>query len=192
MIGRADWKKKLQNFGTPAFLKPVADGSSVGVFPVHDLAKSVKKIRRELAHFGRLLAERKIEGREFTVGILGRKALPVIELISSREFFDFKAKYTPGITRHEVPARIPAALARKLRRIALKAHRSLGLRDFSRVDLMVDRQGRPFVLEANSIPGMTSLSLLPEAARAAGISFENLCMRLVRRAAGRSKRSRRK
>ncbi len=185
LIDRKNWRRVLPQFGTPAFAKPVADGSSVGVFPIHDLARSAKKIRSKLSIFGRLLVEKKINGREFTVGILGRKALPVIELISSREFFDFKAKYTPGVTRHEVPAKISSVLAKKLQRMALRAHQSLGLRDFSRVDIMVDREGSIFVLEANSIPGLTSMSLLPEAARSAGIPFEQLCLQLIEMAAKR-------
>ncbi len=182
VAGPHDWLNKLKRLGLPAFAKPVADGSSVGAFPIDDLTQSRKKIVQELRQFGRLLIERKIEGREFTVGILGNQALPVIELVPGREFFDYKAKYTPGVTRYDVPAKIPAPLAKRLKQIALRAHKALKLRDLSRVDLMQHADGRIEVLEANSIPGMTEMSLLPKAARAAGVSFEAFCVWLVSRA----------
>ncbi len=187
IIHKRNWARTLQRFGVPAFAKPVADGSSMGVFAVENLGRSAVKIRAGLARYGRLLVEKKIAGREFTVGILGQKPLPVIELIPEREFFDYKAKYTPGMTRYDVPARIPRRFARQLQRIALRAHKCLGLRDFSRVDMMTDSGGKIFVLEANSIPGLTSMSLLPKAARSAGIPFEKLCLQLVRMAAKRGK-----
>ena len=125
------------------------------------------------------MAEKKIEGREFTVGIFGNRPLPVIELKPKREFYDYRAKYTKGMTDYLVPAKIPASLKMRLQKIALRVHKVLGLRDFSRVDLMVDRKSRPYVLEANSIPGFTELSLLPKAAKKAGYSFEDVCSQLV-------------
>jgi D-alanine-D-alanine ligase len=137
------------------------------------------KIRRTAERFGDLMAEKKIEGREFTVGVFGGEALPVIELRPKRAFYDYRAKYTKGMTDYLVPAKIPAVLRKKMQRMALRVHQVLGLRDFSRVDIMVDKQNRPYVLEANSIPGFTELSLLPKAARAAGYSFETVCSQLV-------------
>lgn len=187
VVQASDWKRKLHQLGLPAFAKPVADGSSVGAFPIDDVRKASRLIVSELKRFKKLLIERKIEGREFTVGIVGSKALPVIEMVSDREFFDYKAKYTPGITRYDVPARIPSKLAGQLQKIALRAHKALNLRDLSRVDLMMDRSGRISVLEANSIPGMTEMSLLPKAARAAGIPFEALCVRLTQMALKRNR-----
>jgi D-alanine-D-alanine ligase len=169
----------LRRFPLPWVVKPVRDGSSVGVFFVEDFAKSAEKIKRALHEHAELLIEKKIEGREFTVGILEDQALPVIEVVPSRDFYDFKAKYTPGMTEYKVPAPISERLTLKLQQIALKAHRLLGLRDFSRVDFMVDSEERPYVLEANSIPGLTELSLLPKAAEAAGISFDEMCYRLI-------------
>jgi len=182
VVTSGDWKAKLKRLGLPAFAKPIADGSSVGAFPIENVNKTSRLIVRELKKFKKLLVERKIEGREFTVGVVGSKALPVIEMISGREFFDYKAKYTPGITKYDVPAQIPAKLALQLQKIALRAHQALQLRDLSRVDLMVDQAGAITVLEANSIPGMTEMSLLPKAARCAGIPFEELCIRLTRMA----------
>ncbi len=183
------WRRKIQGFGLPCFVKPLREGSSIGAFAVEDLEKMAVKIERTIHAFGDLLVEKKIDGRELTVGILGHRALPVIEMKPKGSFYDYHSKYTKGMTEYIVPARIPKVLERKLQRIALKTHKSLGLRDFSRVDMMVDHVGKIYVLEANSIPGFTELSLLPKAAKAAGISFENLCLQLVAWAYKRSKTS---
>ena len=177
-FNRKDWRK-LEGFPTPFFVKPVADGSSIGVFLVEDFSQSVEKIMLALKRYPMLLAEKKIAGREYTVGILGNRALPVVELRPKRAFYDYKAKYTAGMTEYLVPAPISEAWRERFQRTSLRVHRVLGLRDFSRVDLMADEQGNPFVLEANTIPGFTELSLLPKAAQATGISFEGLCLKLV-------------
>ena len=179
VIRPADWKHKLENFPTPFFVKPVRNGSSIGVFPVEDLRESAETLRQALREYGELLVERRIVGREFTVGVLGKKALPVVELVPKGNFYDYRSKYTQGMTEYRVPAPISRKLARRLQRMALAVHRALGLRDMSRVDIMMDRKGHPYVLEANSIPGFTELSLLPKAARAEGISFDELCSQLV-------------
>ena len=178
---RSHWRE-LKDFPVPFFIKPVADGSSIGVFLVEDFRQSVEKIIHALDDYPVLFAEERIEGREFTVGILGHQAFPVVELRPQRKFYDYQAKYTPGMTEYLVPAPIPAVWRRRFQRLALRVHRTLGLRDFSRVDLMADSKGRPYILEANTIPGFTELSLLPKAAREAGISFDELCLRLVRMA----------
>ena len=182
-------EKKAREFPAPFFIKPIREGSSIGVFEIRDASRQMARIRSAFRRYGALLAERKIEGREFTVGILGNRALPVIELKPKRTFYDYKAKYTKGMTEYRVPAPVSAAVRRRLQRVALKAHRALGLRDFSRVDMMADSKGHLYVLEANSIPGFTELSLLPKAARAAGCSFEELCFTLVKWAYERSLRS---
>ncbi len=179
-VHASNWRKQLKHFPVPFVVKPFCEGSSIGVFIVEDLKKEDEKIRRALNLYGELLIEKKIEGREFTVGILGPSALPVVELKTKRSFYDYRAKYTRGMTEYEAPALIADSLKRRLQNLALKVHKSLGLRDFSRVDMMVDEKGNPYVLEANSIPGFTELSLLPKAAQAAGFSFEELCYTLVR------------
>lgn len=132
--------------------------------------------------FGKLLIEKRIVGRELTAGLLGELKLPVVEVKPSRAFYDYKAKYTKGMTIYEVPARIPAKVTKKIQAIAYRVYRGLGLRGFSRVDVMLDRQARPYVLEVNSIPGLTEFSLLPKAAKAVGIGFEELCLRVLREA----------
>lgn len=185
-FNRSTWKR-LEGFPTPFFVKPVDDGSSIGVFLVEDFHRSVEKLMRALRKYPVLFAEKKINGREFTVGILGNRALPVIELRPTRSFYDFRAKYTKGMTEYLVPAPIPESWRKKFQRVAFRVHQALGLRDFSRVDLLADEKGNPYVLEANTIPGFTEFSLLPKAAREAGISFESLCLRLIRMAEQRRK-----
>jgi D-alanine-D-alanine ligase len=129
-----------------------------------------------------VLLEKFVDGREFTVGVLGDCALTVGEILPRHEIFDYECKYTPGMSEEIFPARIDNALTEMLRALALRTHRTLKLRDFSRVDFRVDRQGRPWCLEANTLPGMTATSLLPQSAAAAGIPFDELCDRMCRMA----------
>jgi D-alanine-D-alanine ligase len=176
ILNKNNWRQVAEAFPTPYFAKPLDGGSSQGVFLVEDFRRSAEKLRRSVLQFGRILIEKKIVGRELTAGLLGHLKLPVVEVKPSRPFYDYKAKYTKGMTTYEVPARIPAKVAQKIQAIAYRVYRGLGLKGFSRVDVMLDRKNRPFVLEVNSIPGLTEFSLLPKAARAVGISFEELCL----------------
>ena len=121
-----------------------------------------------------------VPGREFTVGILDGEPLPVVEIIPEHELFDFECKYEPGMAQEIVPARIDDELARTLQQLAVEVHYALRLEHFSRVDFMVDPEGEIWCLEANALPGLTSNSLLPKAARAAGIEFPELCERISR------------
>jgi len=182
VIKPADWRLQCSRFPVPYFVKPLDGGSSQGIFLVEDFKKSAEKIRRSLLRHKRLLIEKKIIGRELTAGILGDCRLPVIEVRPKRSFYDYKAKYTKGMTEYIVPAKIPRKVSGKIRKLAWKAFRGLGLSGFARVDFMLDRNERPFALEVNSIPGLTEFSLLPKAARVIGISFEELCLRLLRAA----------
>ena len=179
VLDKKNWRKVAAAFPTPYFAKPLDGGSSQGVFLVEDFRESAEKLRRSVLRCGRLLIEKKIFGRELTAGLLGDLRLPVVEVKPSRPFYDFKAKYTKGMTTYEVPARIPAAVAKKIQAIAYRVYQGLGLKGFSRVDVMLDRQSRPYVLEVNSIPGLTEFSLLPKAAGAVGIGFEELCLRVL-------------
>ncbi len=187
VLTRRNWRQKLEKWTPPYVIKPVSEGSSIGVFFVDRKEGKDKKIQASLKQYPRLLIEKKIEGREFTVGILGDKALPVIELKPKRKFYDYKAKYTKGLTEYLVPAPISQDLTSRLQSIALKAHRALGLRDLSRVDFKVDLSNHPFVLEVNSIPGFTETSLLPKAARQIGLDFTQLCLKLLNMAYVRNK-----
>jgi D-alanine-D-alanine ligase len=133
-----------------------------------------------------ILAEEFIPGREFSSAILGEEALPLVEIIASDEFYSYDAKYKPGGSRHLVPAPVDGDLTARLQMLALSVHRMLGLRDYSRTDFIVTKEGRPYILEINALPGLTPLSLFPDEARAAGISFEALIERLLQFALGRA------
>ena len=127
--------------------------------------------------------EERLTGHELTVGVIGNReltALPVVEILPKREFFDYQAKYDPDLSDEICPARIPPERAAAAQDLVLRAHRALGCRGLSRVDMMMDSNGDLFVLEVNTLPGMTVNSLLPKAARAAGIAFAELLDRLVR------------
>ena len=170
------------DFGLPWVIKPVAQGSSVGLSMIDRPQDFKGALEEAFKYDDQALVEEYISGRELTVGILGERALPVIEVIPKNKFFDYQAKYTPGMTEYIVPAKIEDGVARKTQEAALAVHRLLGCSGFSRVDIMLDAQNIPFVLELNSIPGLTQTSLLPKAARVAGIAFDKLCIRLIKTA----------
>jgi D-alanine-D-alanine ligase len=163
----------------PLMMKPAREGSSIGMSKV----TSVEKIApaRELAarYDDVVIAERFIEGTELTTGILGDEPLPLIRLETPREFYDYEAKYFADDTRYILPCGLPADQERSLQALSLEAFRVLGCSGWGRVDLMLDRAGKPSLLEVNTIPGMTDHSLVPMAARAKGISFEDLCLRIL-------------
>jgi len=156
----------------PAVVKPADQGSSVGLRIV-DSAEELGRAVKELFQLTeKILVERFIEGRDMTVGILGDEALPVIEIKPRRGIYDYTSKYTPGETEYSFPSE--GRLTRSLQETALRVHRLLNLRNFCRVDFRVDGSGKAYVLEVNTIPGMTELSLFPMACRKAGISFEEM------------------
>jgi D-alanine-D-alanine ligase len=163
----------------PCVIKPVAEGSSVGVTLVRDSSDLIRA-EEEAGVSGRvMMVEDLIVGREVTVGILADVALPVVEVRTKEGFFDYTNKYTAGRTEHLCPADFPQERTCEIQAAALAAHRSLGCQVYSRVDVMVPETGPVQVLEVNTIPGMTELSLLPEAARAAGINFNELCRTIL-------------
>ena len=169
----------------PIVVKAPRQGSTVGVV----IVKTDSELDSALGEAGKydkeLLIEKFVPGRELTIGILGDRALPIIEIIPKGGFYDFKNKYPflnpqsgAGAT-HVCPAKIDPEKTRKIQQLALKAHRALGLEVYSRVDVILPDDGEPTVLEANTIPGMTEASLLPEAAAAAGISYTDLCQEII-------------
>jgi D-alanine-D-alanine ligase len=166
-------------FGLPWVIKPPTHGSSIGLSLVEKAVDADKAIDIALGFDDRALVEEYIKGRELTVGILENQPLCVIEIIPKNKFFDFEAKYQSGLTDYIVPAQLEDSLSRRAREMALKAHQVLGCFGFSRVDIMLDQQNRLYVLEVNTIPGLTSTSLLPKAARYAGIDFDQLCLKLL-------------
>lgn len=173
----------------PYVLKPVNEGSSVGVAIVTEGGNYGDPIGREAEgpwqEFATLLAEPFIKGRELTTAVIGDEAMGVTELLPTRGFYDYDAKYTEGLTEHVCPAAIPAAIAERCKQIALEAHRLLGCRGTSRADFRWDEtQGEAglFLLEVNTQPGMTPLSLVPEQARHRGIDYPQLVQRIVEEA----------
>jgi len=176
----------LEEVSLPCVLKPVDGGSSVDVTIARDECVRDAALERLLDTYGLALIETFIPGREMTVGILAERPLPIIEIRTGREYYDYVAKYQDDATQYVVNPNVPLAVGQHLRGAAVTAHRVLGCRDFSRVDFILGDDGRPYVLELNTIPGFTSHSLVPKAAAAADISFEQLCDRLVRMALARA------
>jgi len=170
----------VNRLGLPVIVKPASGGSTVGLTLVREVDEMAAAT--ELASVGgdQPMYEKFIPGREFTVGILEDTALPVGEIISANEIFDYEAKYQRGLAQEIFPADLPAETAAHMQELALRAHRLLRMNHFSRVDFMLDEAGAPWCLEVNTLPGMTSTSLLPQAAEAAGIPFATLCDRIAR------------
>ena len=171
----------------PLVVKPACEGSSIGISIVPGNQELKAALEVAWRYGETVLIEKYIAGRELTVGIIGTGALPVVEIYPKGKFFDFEAKYTAGKTEYIVPAEIPQTIDAEVRKAALKAHRLLGCEDFSRVDFMLDAQGRHYILEVNTIPGFTATSLLPKAAQQAGLGFDQLCLTIVQLAYGKKK-----
>ena len=169
----------------PFVIKAPCQGSTVGVHIIRNEREVDAAITDAATYDRKLLVEKFISGRELTIGILGEQALPIIEIIPKGGFYDFTNKYpflnpsAGGGAEHVCPAKIPEEQTRAIQELALRAHRSLGLRVYSRVDVMLPDEGEPSVLEINTIPGMTEASLLPEAAGVAGIGYPELCARII-------------
>ena len=181
----------------PLVVKPPRQGSTVGVVIVKD-ASELDSAMAEAAKYDRkLLIEKFVSGRELTIGILGDQALPILEIIPKGGFYDFNNKYpflnpqAGGGAEHVCPAKIDPNKTKQIQKQALHAFRALGLVVYGRVDVLLPDSGNPFVLEVNTIPGMTEASLLPEAAAAAGINYVDLCARIIALSRARAERSRR-
>ena len=179
-------KAPPKDIGCPCVVKPAAQGSSVGVTIVSESADWPDAIASAAKFGGRILVEKYIAGREFTAAVLDEQSLPVVEIIPNDDSYSYAAKYTPGGSTHKVPAELDAPVAAKMQDYALKLHRALGARDYSRTDLLLDEQNDIYALECNTLPGLTAYSLYPEAAAAAGFSYSALVDRLVKNALGRT------
>jgi len=180
ILGRTPGEDVLRRLGSPVIVKPAQGGSSVRLTLASDAAAVDQATAAALGGGDEVMYEAYVKGREFTVGILDGRPLPVVEIIPSHELFDFECKYVDGMAQEIVPADIDDELRRNMQRLALEVHQTLRLRHFSRVDFMVDEAGGIHCLEANALPGLTANSLLPKAARAAGIEFPELCDRICR------------
>jgi D-alanine-D-alanine ligase len=169
------WPKGWQ---PPLVVKPVRQGSSVGLQFVERIEDWQKALAEALKFDAEVLVEEKIAGRETTVGILGGEPLPIVEVRPKTGSYDYKNKYTAGCTEYFCPADFDSATTKRIQAAALGAFQAIGGRDYARVDVMV-RGGEPVVLEVNTLPGMTETSLLPKAAAAAGLNYAQLCQRMI-------------
>lgn len=176
----------------PCVVKPCSCGSSVGISVVATREEYQQAVSYAAQYEDTIIIEEKIEGREFSVGILEGEALPAIEIIPRTGFYDYKNKYQPGLTEEVCPADIPEAVEQYLRQEALRVHQVLRLGFYSRVDFILNTQGAAYCLEANALPGMTPTSLLPREAAAAGISYETLCEKIALDAWRRAQSAKRK
>jgi len=190
MTGQPSEAEVVETLGLPVIVKASSGGSSLRLILAHDRAELVGAIEESPGWDDVVLFERYHSGRELTVAVLGAETLPVGEIIPEHEIFDYECKYQPDMAQEIFPADIPETLAKRLGELALTAHRALRMRDYSRVDFIVDEDGQPWCLEANALPGMTANSLLPKAARAAGIEFPELCDRIMLLAAARKRADR--
>lgn len=163
----------------PWVVKPASQGSAIGVSFVASAQEWPAALKAALKTDAEALVEEAVHGTEITVGILGDRALPVVEIVPKHAFYDFYSKYAKGGSRHLVPARLPENVQAEAARLSLAAFRAAGCRHFGRVDLIVDRAGKPWILEINTLPGMTDVSLLPDAARAAGLDFDGLVLEIL-------------
>lgn len=184
---RADMKDRdliaeVRRLGYPVMVKPNRGGSTIGMSKVESEGKLLAAVEEAFRYDSRVMIEEFVLGTEITVGLLGNsepKLLPIIEIVPAKGFYDYEAKYTPGATDEIVPARISEKAAAQSKKLALLSHKTLGCRGMSRVDMIVDSNDDITVLEVNTIPGMTPTSLLPTAAKAAGIEFPALLDRLI-------------
>ena len=178
-IKRPNFHRKIKT-PLPLVIKPIAEGSTIGA----SIVKQKRKLRdacEQAARFDHhILIERFIEGKEITTGILDGEALPLIEIVPRDGFYNFRSKYTPGNTDYIIPARVKKSVTSKIQQLAVKAYHTIGCEGVARVDSILDLQNsQPYILEINTIPGMTETSLLPMAAQYAGVSFENLVEKIV-------------
>lgn len=177
------------NFSLPWVVKPASEGSSVGVSIIRN-KKQVKAAFEKCFEYGReIIVEKYIKGKEVQIGILNDKSLGGVEVRPSLEFYNYEAKYTPGLTEYILPPEISERTYRKAKDVALSSHKALGCSGATRVDLIIGKSGNPYVLEVNTIPGMTETSLLPKIARLAGLDFPMLIEEMLKDAINRAGRT---
>ena len=165
-------------FKFPVVVKPANLGSTIGVKIVYNKEQMFSAIKEAFSIDEEVFIEKYIDGKEVTVGIIGNEeieVLPIIEIRTRKGFYDYKAKYTPGESFHIIPPELPKNLIKKVENIAIKTYKVLKCSGFARMEIIIDKKNRPFVLDVNTIPGLTKVSLLPDAAKFKGISFSQLC-----------------
>jgi len=177
-----DLSDVVAELGCELMVKPASEGSSIGMSKVHSAKELKLALDKALAFDSHVFAEQVIKGAEYTVAVLGAEALPVIKLETDREFYDFEAKYVLNDTRYLCPCGLPEEAEAALQELALNTFDALGCKGWGRVDFMADSDGNFYVLEVNTVPGMTSHSLVPMAAKAQGLSFEDLVVAIAKTA----------
>ncbi len=179
---RSDWNAVVTELGLPLFVKPANEGSSVGISKVKTVGGLQAAYQAAAKHDRLVIAESFIGGGEYTAAILGDQALPVIKIEPANEFYDYEAKYLRDDTRYLCPCGLGAEKEAEMQRLARQAFALLGGQGWGRVDFLMDEKGRPYMLEANTSPGMTDHSLVPMAARQAGMTFEQLVLSVLEKA----------
>ncbi|MCO6513474.1 MAG: D-alanine--D-alanine ligase [Snodgrassella sp.] len=175
----SDFAAVEKELGLPLFVKPAAEGSSVGVIKIRQTGELAQVYQQLKQYHGEILAERAIEGGEYTCGILGEQVLPSIRIVPATEFYDYEAKYHRDDTKYLCPADLTAPDEQYMRDLTALAFKALGGRGWGRVDFLRDVDGTIYILEVNTVPGMTAHSLVPKAAREIGLSFEDLCVEIL-------------
>ena len=182
VLSSAEQDELVERLGLPLFVKPACNGSSYGITRVTDVSQLPAALELASSQGDNALVEQCITGMEITVPVIGNddpQALPIVEIVTGAEFYDLKVKYEPGELHHVIPARLSEDVYARAQELAISAHKALGCRGASRSDFIVTADGTPYILETNTIPGMTETSLLPDSARRAGIEFPELCRRFV-------------
>lgn len=175
-------KQIVKDMGLPLVIKAATQGSSIGVFIVHKQEEILPNIKEALQFSDEVVVEEFIAGTEVTASVIGNddlEVLPLIEITSKNTFYDYDSKYTPGMCEHIIPARINKDVQAVIEAISRKTYHLMGCKGFARIDFMINKKGEPFVLEVNTIPGCTDMSLVPDAARAAGISFDEFVEKII-------------
>ena len=173
-------KNYSSKFSYPCIVKPSNEGSTFGLSIVHKESEVDKAIELATSFSDEILIEEFIDGREMTVGILGNKTLPILEIIPQHELYDYECKYKEGMCEYKIPAEIPSSLERSIVKDAIDIYRAIGCRHYARVDFRLNDDGQHYLLEINTLPGMTSTSLLPKAAKAAGLEFPDLIDTIIK------------
>ncbi|MDO4344363.1 MAG: D-alanine--D-alanine ligase [Eubacteriales bacterium] len=181
ILRKSDVRKTAAELGLklPCVVKTACGGSSVGVYIAETEEDFREAVENGFSYEDKLVAEQYIKGREYTVGVVDKEAYPIVEIVPIEGFYDYKNKYQPGSTIETCPAPLPAEQTKKMQEIALHAYAALRLENYARMDFMMDENGQMYCLEANTLPGMTPTSLLPQEAAALGMSFADLCDRLI-------------
>ena len=178
LTSEADCEALLVDFDLPVFVKPTLEGSSIGMTPVHRAEELIPAWKKASA-YGDVFAEQFITGAEYTASFLGDSVLPLIKLETPREFYDYEAKYLADDTIYTCPSGLPQDQVEQINDLVLKTIHVTGVRHWGRVDLMMDKSGQPWVIEVNTVPGMTDHSLVPMAAREAGLQMSELVLKIL-------------